>query len=224
MQPSFDQIQDGSTSVSEVQRGFTLVEIMVVVFIFLFMFGIVLAFLVNSDRSWRVGQEKLTLQQEARRVMDTVARLLRTSSPYWVINTTDYPTDISSDNQQIDFYQPVFNTSGDISHLIKITFKPHPNNPRQLLKKVGTSEPVTIASEVENINFTWNCTCDPSCLGACDCYYRASGQCICCTSIKARIQTRREQGFMLESQVTLRNYNPTLSEEVGVEQPSGGEF
>lgn len=183
------------------KKGFTLIEVMMVVVLFTFLFGAVLTILATSDRSWRVGQNKLTEQQEARKAMDNITRLLRQSNPDWIIGTDHYPLTITSDNSRIDFYQPLFDESGEISTLRKITFKLNPDNPRQLLKKEGTALPVVVANGIDNLVFN---SVSPV--------------------VTINITTQREAEFNLESQVTLRNQNITLSGDVEIEQPAEGEF
>lgn len=198
------------------KRGFSLVEMMIVIFIFTFLFAAILTVLTTSDRSWRTGQDKLIEQQEARKAMDNMARLIRQSNPDWLVNTTHYPVSISSDNKRIDFYQPLFDASGNITTLKKITFKLNPDNPNQLLKKEGTSNPVVIANEIDSINFGGGCT---GC-ATFDCLTVAND----CPVVNIDVKTKKSIGFSLVSSLTLRNQNITLSEGVGIEQPQEGEF
>ena len=72
---------------------------------------------------WQTGQGKLIEQQEARKTMDNIGRLLRQTAPDWVIDSTHYPVAISEQNTRIDFYQPIFDANGAIASLRKITFK-----------------------------------------------------------------------------------------------------
>lgn len=197
------------------KRAFTLVELMLVVLIFTFLFSAALAVLSTSDRSWREGQSKLTEQQEARRAVDTMTRLIRQSNPDWVLNTTHYPVIITSHNR-IDFYQPVFTEAGQISTLKKITFKLNPLDPSQLLKKEGTASAVAIANNVESVYFGGGCA---SC-SAFNCSAVAND----CPTVKITVQTRKSSGFSLSSEISLRNTNAVLEDEVEVEQPEEGEF
>lgn len=96
------------------KKAFTLVELLVVVSIFTFLFGAILTVLTSSNRSWRTGQNRLVEQQEARKAMDSIAKLLRQSNPDWVVEKTNpdhtiikahYPVTITSDNKRIDFYK-----------------------------------------------------------------------------------------------------------------------
>jgi prepilin-type N-terminal cleavage/methylation domain-containing protein len=191
---------------NKLARGFTFIELMVVLAIFTFLFVAILTMLTSSDRSFRVGQNKLIEQQEARKAMDNMARLLRQTNPDWIVNEVHYPLTISSNNKRIDFYNPVFLDDGTISYLKKITFKLNPDNLRQLLKREGTSDAVVIGNEVEDISF--------GCV---------AGN---CSAINIQIKTKKntETEFSLISQITPRNQNVTLSKGVVVEQPQEGEF
>lgn len=199
----------------QAKKGFSLVELMLVASIFVVLFGATLAVLVNSDRYWRIGQRKLTEQQEARKALDEMARLLRQSNPDWVINGTHYPLTITAGNR-IDFYQPVFDGNGEISSLRKITFKLNPDDTSQLLKKEGTLNAAIIANNVTSVNFGGGCA---GC-AAFNCAALAAD----CPVVAIDLVTRSEAGFNLSSRITLRNTNITLGAGVEVEQPSEGEF
>jgi len=196
-------------------RSFTLVEMMVVIFIFTLLFGAVIMVLATSDKSWRTYQNKLIEQQEARKAMDYYITVpLRQSSPDWIINGTHYPVTITSN--RIDFYKPFFDSAGNIFKLSKVTFKLNPDNLNQLLKKEGTQDAVVIANNIESINFGGGC---PGCSS-----FNCSTVADDCPIVKIEIKTKRESEFTLVSQVTLRNQNVTLSEDVEIEEPSEGEF
>jgi len=197
------------------KRGLTLVEIMVTVALFTFLFGAILAVLITSDRSWRIGQNRLIGQREARKTIDNIAALLRQSNPDWVIGTDHYPVTITSNNR-IDFYQPIFNVSGGISNLTKITFKLNPDNSRQLLKEEGTSNTAVIANNIESITFGGGCS-------ACSAF-NCSSVADDCPIVAIEVKTKKNIEFSLSSKITLRNTNIALSEGVAIEQPSEGEF
>lgn len=195
-------------------KGFTLLELMLVVLIFTILFAAILAVLTTQDRSWHVAQYKLTEQQEARKAVDNMSRLLRQSNPDWVINGTHYPVNITLNNR-IDFYQPVFTAAGDISALRKITFKLNPDDSSQLLKKEGTQNTVVIANNVESINFGGGCS-------ACSAF-NCSNVAVDCPVVAINVRTKKNEGFTLISQVTLRNTNIALGDVVA-EEPGEGEF
>ncbi|MCM8791573.1 MAG: type II secretion system GspH family protein [Candidatus Omnitrophica bacterium] len=184
------------------KRGVTLVEVLVVILIFSILFGIIFTFLLQSDRSFSLGRNKLEEQQEARKILSGMGRLLRKSSPDWVINSTHYPLSISENSTRIDFYVPFFNnTSNEIENLKKITFKLNPENQTQLLKKEGTEPAVVVAQDIESIYFD-----------------NLENQ------VMVNITIRKETGFIFNNYtVTLRNIN-TILEDTEVIEPEGGEF
>jgi prepilin-type N-terminal cleavage/methylation domain-containing protein len=197
------------------KTGFTLIELMLVVLIFTFLFGVTLGVMSTSSRSWREGQNKLSEQQEARKAVDSVARLLRRSNPDWVINGTHYPVTIISNNR-IDFYEPVFDEAGEITTLKKITFKLNPVDTSQLLKKQGAHNALVMANNIRSVYFGGGC----SGCSAFNCSSVADD----CPIVKIDVQAGQGAGFALSSEVTLRNTNIALQEDVEVEQPAEGEF
>ncbi len=202
------------------KKGFTLLELMIVVFIFTFLFAALLTVMSTSDRSWRTGQHKLTVQQEARKAMDTIVKLLRQTNPDWD-GTGTYNVTITSNNR-IDFYKPVFDAAGNYQYPFpKITFKLNPSKPTQLLKNEGSVvNPVVIANNIESINFGGGC---PGC-AAFNCSPVATDCPVVSIDIQTKdtIQTGQDIYFNLSSQVALRNTNPVVGIEV--EEPQAGEF
>jgi hypothetical protein len=189
---------------------------MVVVGIFTGIFAMILTVLTNSDQSFRVGQDKLAEQQEARKAMDGISGLLRQSNPAWVINGTSYPVAVSEANTRIDFYRPVFDANGNIASLKKITFKLDPSNNERLLKKEGTADEIAIAHNISYLNFGAGCA---GC-GSFNCASVAED----CPAVSIDVRARKKNEFALLSQVSMRNQNVTLSSEVEVEEPQEGEF
>lgn len=196
--------------------GFTLIEAMVVTVLFTILFALLLTTLLNSDRAWQQGRNKLYEQQEARRAMDNIVPLLRQSNPQWLIDATPYPATISDNSQRIDFYQPVFDAQNQITNLEKVTFKLNPADLTQLLKKEGTADSTVVANNVQSITFGGGCA---GC-AAFNCAAVAQD----CPIVTVDITTRRENPFTLSSQVTLRNGAITLEGGVSVEEPQEGEF
>lgn len=199
-------------------KGMTLVETMVAVLIFSFLFALVFSALNNSSRSWRLGQDKLAMQQQARQSMDVITRLLRQSNPDWIINTTHYPVSISSNNSRIDFYQPVFNVTGNLTALRKITFKLNPDNPQELLKKEGSGSAVSVANDIEDITFGAGCA---GCA-----IFNCTSVANDCPVVKVAINTKeKEANFSLNSTITLRNSAVAVNDtDIEIEQPQGEEF
>lgn len=196
------------------RKAFTLIELMIVLLIFALLFGAMLTIMTIQDRSWRASQNKLAEQQEARRAMDEITRLLRQSSPELIINATTYSVNITDNGTRIDFYQ------GNTLPPKKITFKLNPDNLRQLLKKEGSAASVVVANEIDSINFGGGCF---GC-SALNCSTVAND----CPMVEINIITKKRQSvepehqpFNLTSQVTLRNTNLTLPADTEIEQ---GEF
>jgi prepilin-type N-terminal cleavage/methylation domain-containing protein len=200
------------------KKGFTLIEMMVVLMIFIFLLAAILGVLTLSDRSWQIGQRKLTTQQEARKVMDNIAGLLRQTNSDWIIGGNHYALSISGiGNNRIDFYQPIFNSDGIITNLPKVTFKLDPANPRRLLRNIGsTVNPSIISEEIQSITFGGGC---PGCLPP----YVCTSVAVDCPIVQIQITTsNRDQWFTLSSQVMLRNRNITATGTI--EEPEEGAF
>lgn len=198
------------------KRGFTLVEILVVLGILGFLFAAIFTVLTNSDRYWRLGRDKLDEQQEARKAIGQISRLLRQSNPDWVIDGTHYAVSISDSNQRINFYQPIFDSDGNIDELKKITFKLNPSDTTQLLKKEGTADSVVVANDIDSISFGGGCA-------GCGTFTCTSLD-VACPVVRVTVNTKKNQIFSLTSLITLRNTNVTLTSDVEVEQPEEGEF
>ncbi len=197
------------------KNGFTLVEAIIVMFIFTIIFGALIMVAGSQDRSWRLGQNKLAEQRQARWAVDSISRFLRQANPDWIIEGVHYPVTITGDSR-IDFYQPIFSDEGEISTLKKITFKLNPLDSRQLLKKEGISPYTVVANDIESISFKGGCA---GC-AVFNCTSIASD----CPVVMVEVKTKKENEFTLNSKVTLRNTNVVLTEEVEVEEPGAGEF
>ena len=177
------------------KRAHTLVEMMVVLSVFIFIFGAVISIMLASNNSWRVGNNIITEQQEARKVMDNITRLLRQSNPNWGV--------VPGENR-ILFYRPVFDVNGNIIDKRWVVFKLNPADPRQLIKDEQGLPTVVIAQDMEGLDFT--------CL--------AAG----CSVVKVDVKTRINAVFTLTSEVLLRNTNPALAHDPQIIAPPEGEF
>jgi len=202
--------------------GFTLIEALAVSAIFGMVFASVMLISVNSDRSWRSGQSKITSQQQARLAIDTISRFLRSSSPDWTLNGTSYPTIISEQNARIDFFVPDFDADGNITSLRKVTFKLNPSDPSQLLMKDGVNPQVVVANNIRSVFF------GAGCAGCVD--FNCSSLTTTCPAVRVTVNTAvqaaqgRNATFSLTSELYLRNNNPPLSPGVTLELPGEGEF
>lgn len=197
-------------------KGMSLMEVLVSLAIFVFLFAGIFTILSSSNQSWRIGQNKVAEQREARRAMDNIARLLRQSSPSWTVGGVSYPVAISEGGTRLDFYQPVFDAVGSVTNLRKITFKLNPSDSSELLKKEGTGETFVIADEITSVNFGGGCAGCAS--------FNCTAVANDCPRVKINIQTRRQDNFNLTSEVLLRNNNLAADEDTLIEQPPEGEF
>jgi hypothetical protein len=184
---------------------------MVVVGIFVMLFSTLAGILLNSQRSWEAARDKLIEGQQARRATDRLIGLLREANPDWDIGGTHYPVTISESNTRIDFYTPVFNSTGNVTSLRKITFKIDPNDSTQLLAKEGTATERIAASAIDTFNI--NCACT-------GCVSIDQN----CPMATVNVVTMKNVGFNWTAQVTLRNSNMAVSATTEVEEPPAGEF
>ena len=170
-------------------KGFTIIEIMVVTALVALLFSSLLGVLINSQTYWDKGLNKVTEQEEARQVMDMLVKDLRESNTYWGIN-------ISS--SEIVFYNPDYDSTGNMTGTHWIGYKIDPTNSTRLLRKVdGDAGYSTIASHIKSISFagstdgcqTFNNNTVPS----------------SCPRVRITIVTRKDNNFTLSSDVVLRN-------------------
>lgn len=197
------------------KKGFTLVELMIVVLVFTVLFAALLTVLTSSQRSWITGHNQLEEQQEARKAVDSITKLLRKSNPDWVISGVHYPVSITGGNR-IDFYEPVFDVNGNITDLKKVTFKINPSDSTQLLKKEGTADAVVVANTIVNVAFSGGCA---GCTSF-SCTTVAND----CPVVTLQVTTNKNSDFTLVNQVSLRNTNIALATGTEVEEPEEGEF
>lgn len=198
------------------KRGHTIVELMLSVLIVSMLFSGILTVMAISNRSWHLGQDKMTEQQQARKAMSYMTSLLRETNAEWIIGGSTYRVTISENNTRIDFYNPVFDSAGGITGVKKITFKLNPSDPSELLKKEGTLDSVVIGTNLSALSFSGGCA---GCVT-----FNCSTVATDCPVVKIQLTTRKQADFVLNSQVTLRNRNAALSSDSEVEEPPQGEF
>jgi prepilin-type N-terminal cleavage/methylation domain-containing protein len=191
------------------KRGFTLVEVIVVVGIFVFLFGGILTVMTTSDRSWRTGQNKIIEQQAARKAMDMIGRFLRQSNPDWGVLIYNGTTSIM-------FYRPIFDADGDISAINWVIFKPDPADTTKLIMKEEGGSWNAVAQDIKSIAFGGGCA---GCATV-NCSSVASD----CPIVSVEIKTQKDKEFTLTSQIALRNQTITLPGGVEAEAPPEGEF
>lgn len=199
------------------RRGLTLVEIMLTTLILALLFAGILTVMTSSSRSWQIGRDKLSEQQNARRAMDGIAGPLRQSSPAWGVY-------IGGTNQ--DKIQ--FNTGAAADQ--RVIIKLDPADPAQLVRQIGPAGNWDVlARDVKSVKF-----CGGDC-GGCNCNYSNPGCSSClavtnnCPVVKIEIVTRKENaltlndpGFTLVSYVSLRNAQAVTA--AIPEPPATGEF
>jgi hypothetical protein len=167
---------------------------MVVLAVFIFIFGAVISIMLASNSSWRTGQHIINEQQEARKAMDNITRLLRQSNLNWGVTPGE---------NRILFYRPVFDVNGNLIDKHWVIFKLNPLDPRQLIKNEQGLSTVVIAQDMEGLDFT--------CLAG-------------CSVVEVKIKTRIDALFTLTSKVHLRNTNPALALDPQIIAPPEGEF
>lgn len=121
------------------ESGFTLVETVVIFFIFLVLIGALLTVLATGKTSWQVGSARIDLQQELRKSMDWIAEELRQGSSSAI---SDVPVD-GAWYSSITFRTPedvidghIIWASDDIQYLLG------GSDGRQLLRKQGSEEKI----------------------------------------------------------------------------------
>ncbi|NLE91606.1 MAG: hypothetical protein GX598_03565 [Elusimicrobia bacterium] len=197
-------------------KGYGLTELIVAAAIICAVLAVAFAGLLGSNRSWRTGRNKLVCRQEARKIIDNLARTLRGSSPEWSLGGSTYGISVSESGSRIDFYVPQME-NGEIASLIKVTYKLDEEHPGRLLVKRGVEAAAVVSDSVESINFGGGCSgCSSHTCGTV-----AQN----CPSVKVAL-TAADSGeeFSISTQIAVRNYEQSLSSEVVVEEPEAGEF
>ena len=215
-----------------IEPATTLVELMIVMGIMVMVTGSIVAFLMSSDVSWKIGQNKLAEQQQARIAMADIVNALKYSSPNWVDSSSNnYPVTLGT--ARIDFYIPVFyqrccpdscadssvcldkdnvtHGGNEIAELTKVTYKRDPSDSSKLLKKQGTSQEQVIANDISSIVFSSSRT-------GCGAVSNS------CPFVDITVTTQKETQHTLQSEVALKNQSIILSPDVEIEEPEEGEF
>jgi prepilin-type N-terminal cleavage/methylation domain-containing protein len=199
-----------------VQRGFTFIEMIIVVALFSVLFSVMIGIMLNSDTYFSKGQDKVTEQSEARRVIDTITRDLRSAAPYWLINGTNYTFSITSNFTKLSYYIPVFDANNNVSSVRRITYKIDPSNSSRLLRRAGNTTYSTIANHIDYVNFGAGCA---GCASF-NCTSLASD----CPVVRLEVRTIKSNQFDLVTKIALRNSNVTVANDTEIDAPTGGEF
>jgi len=189
------------------KKAYTLVEVIVVLFIFVMLFSTVISFIIASDKSWRSGQNRLIEQREARRGVDAMVRVLRQTNPAW---------GITLNTNKLLFYRPVFDVNGQIIEMHWVIFKTDPSDSSRLIKAEEGQPVVTLAEEVESLTFTGGCA-------GCSAY-NCTSLAADCPVVTITLTTRKNASFSLQTKVMLRNSTVSLPEDVQIAVPPEGEF
>ncbi|MEW5758388.1 MAG: type II secretion system protein [Candidatus Omnitrophota bacterium] len=193
-------------------RAYTLVEILVVVAVFSFIFGLTLSIIYYSNQSWRIGRLKLETQQEARKAMDFIALQLRESAPMWQVDGVNYEIEINAAGDAIRFYVPIFDISGEIIGLQEERIYCAGQDGKQLFRIAGAGGQIPLTDAVIN-----NVASEKPFFQ----FLNGSR-----SEILVRIPVIINQDtFVLSSQISLRN-NSVVINDVPVEEIAGeeGEF
>lgn len=125
-------------------KGFTFIEILIVIAIFGLITAGLFSVLIVADLSWHEDMSRVDLEQEARRAMDGMVRELRQSK---TSNIT-----ISNGNQTIEFAIPVNITSSPVTYSENITYSLNTTN-HMIVRTIGGTDSVTIGSYINYLNF-----------------------------------------------------------------------
>jgi len=126
-------------------KGFTLVEILIVIAVLSIVMAGLFSLLNIADLSWYTDMGIVDLQQQARRAMDGMVREIR-QSKYTTIN-------ISDGGQRIDFKIPIDLTSSPVTYSDNITYHLDSTNHAVVRSYAGTNN-ITIGSDINYLNFS----------------------------------------------------------------------
>jgi prepilin-type N-terminal cleavage/methylation domain-containing protein len=223
------------------KKGFTLLEIMVVVGIIGILFSAMVSTMINSDTYWKKGINKLYQHQEARRIMDTIVKPMREASPYWSFvcdatcttcaSSNLYRLTVSNESDRVVFFKPEYNDDGSINKDEAATPTPYIfrfwSATKTLQMKIGDAEPVDIAKGIVNntVFQGFDCDCTPM-------------PCKDCRSVTVNVvidntdtTDSNRSPFTLTSHVTLRDDvikiaigSNVTTNSTAFEEPVEGEF
>ena len=135
-------------------RGFTLVELLVTVFIFAMIFAATFAVLTVGNNSWYTGNEQVQVSQEVRKALLTMDRELRQSrssvisdvfadGAYYDAITFRVPEDTDDDGDVID-------AAGNVEWSDQINYSRNAENQIIRTTAAGTS---ILANDISNLQF-----------------------------------------------------------------------
>lgn len=129
--------------------GLTLVETLIVLFIFTTTFTAIFTIYNLSNRTFKEGRLLIETQQEARKVMLKLAKDLHQTSPQWTVDGTNYDISINGAGDEITFYLPILDSSDTITALRQVKFWVGPN-PIEQFKRTEYTATDTVADFIDN--------------------------------------------------------------------------
>lgn len=144
------------TSVRSFRRGFSFVEMMIVVLVGSFVVGGLFIVLMIGKSNWELNRDRVELQQNMRTAFEWMRRDLRQAG---VSTISGVPANGSS-NASITFQIPSTVTSGSVVWASAITYSKGGTGNAQLLRTVGGNSRV-IAQNVSSLQFS-RTAADPS--------------------------------------------------------------
>lgn len=193
-----------------VEYGLTLVETLIVVFIFTTTFTAIFTIYNLSNRTFKEGRLLIESQQEARKAMLKLAKDLHQTSPRWTVDGTNYDISINAGGDEITFYLPVLNLATDtITALRQVRFWVGVSPIEQLRRTESTT--TTIVND-----FVDNNSLEKPFFSFADPDTKRT------VNIKIPIKNDSFE-YALTSSITLRNSNQTV-DDIPVEEipPDGG--
>lgn len=189
--------------------GLTLVETLIVLFIFTTTFTAIFTIYNLSNRTFKEGRLLVETQQEARKVMLKLAKDLHQTSPRWTVDGTNYDISINAAGDEITFYLPVLDLATDtITALRQVRFWVGVNPIEQFQRTESTTTQM-VADFIDN---------DPLEKP----FFSFVG--VDKQTVNIKIPIKRDSfEYALTSSITLRNSNQTI-DDIPVEEipPDGG--
>jgi len=132
-------------------KGLTLFEIIIVVFLFSITLGAIFTALATARTSWKAGSSQLTVQQEARRGLNTMLKELRQGR---LSTITGVPTD-GTNYSTITFQIPSSISAGGTTWSSNIQYSLGGLQNAQLLRTQDGNQRV-LANNISALNFSRN--------------------------------------------------------------------
>ena len=205
-------------------RGVTLIEMLVVVALFSVMFAVMVGLIYNSDTYYAKGTEKVDIQFEARRILDTLARELYGAASSWNWNGTHLELTITTvgNDTQLDFYAPKFASNNSLSGSTQMNYRFDASQHRLFMTKGNATE--TVVSEyVSSMKFTVGCSGCSS--YTCTSFANATPDCPVVrmeVGVTKQVAGAAAANFTLSQKVTLHNQNSTIPPDGDNEGPGEG--